>query len=167
MPGGYLTGRRAGPVLIVALVLAVALMVGFRSWGGVAAAGLRGVAAAYGGAFAPLVRGTGAGDAAPSAGPGGGGFWGRGGTGFGCCAGGPGGCGFWGRSGAAWAGGSGPDLKALEQAALEVYREQTGDTGPVRVQVRDFGCHLQADVYKDGRLVESYIYRYGQWQEID
>ncbi|MEW6398273.1 MAG: hypothetical protein AB1503_03780 [Bacillota bacterium] len=110
MQGGYLTGRRAGPVLMVALVLAVALMVGFRSWGGVAAAGLRGVAAACG---------------------------------------------------------SGPDLRALEQAALEVYREQTGDTGPVRVQVRDFGCHLQADVYKDGRLVESYIYRYGQWQEID
>ncbi|MDI6823305.1 MAG: hypothetical protein QME93_09710 [Bacillota bacterium] len=84
----------------------------------------------------------------------------------GCCAGGPGGFGFWGRDASSSAGGSAPDLQSLEQAALDLYRRQTGDTGPVQVQVRDFGCHLQADVYKDGRLVNSYVYRYGQWQDI-
>ena len=167
MQSGYIGGRRAGLVLILALVVGVVLVGGLRAWGGVTAAGLRDVAVAYGGAFAPLARGTGAGNIAPPAGPGGGAFGGRRGpASCGCCAGGAGGFSFWGRGGSSSAGGSAPDLQSLQQAALDLYRRQTGDTGPVQVQVRDFGCHLQADVYKDGRLVKSYTYRYGQWQEI-
>lgn len=166
MQRGYLGGRRADMVLVLVLVVGVVLVGGFRGWGGVTAAGLRDAALEYAGVLAAPTWGTGAPNTAPLAAPDKGSFRG-GGPGFcGCCAGGPGGFGFWGRGGSSSAGGSAPDLQSLEQAALDLYRQQTGDTGPVQVQVRDFGCHLQADVYKDGRLVKSYTYRYGQWQEI-
>lgn len=154
-------------VLILALALGVVLVGGFQGWDGVTATALRDFAVAYGGAFAPLARAPDAGNTAAIPAAGGGSSPSGGGPGFcGCCAGGSGGFGFWGRDGSSSAGGSAPDLQSLEQAALDLYRRQTGDTGPVRVQVRDFGCHLQADVYRDGRLVKSYVYRYGQWQDV-
>jgi len=140
------------------------LVGGFHGWGGLTASGLRDFAVAYGGTFAPLARAPDAGNTAAFPAAGGGSSPSGGGPGFcGCCAVVPG---FRGRTGGPPTGGATDDLKALEQAALDLYRRQTGDTGPVRVQVRDFGCHLQADVYKDGRLVKSYVYRYGQWQDV-
>lgn len=159
-------------MLVVVLVLMAVLFVGFRSWAGAQAAGVDNFPGGYGGIFALLARGPGSGAGASF----GGGFGG-------CCGAGRGGCPFWagsggsgvlpgggagGGSGSGWPGiGAGMlDVRALEQAALEVYRQQTGDTGRVEIRVRDFGCHVQAEIYKDGRLVKSYSYRQGQWQEI-
>lgn len=55
---------------------------------------------------------------------------------------------------------------ALEQAALNAYRVGTGDQSVVQAKVIDYGCHVQADIYKDGRRVRSYVLRDGQWAEI-
>jgi len=54
---------------------------------------------------------------------------------------------------------------ALEQAALNAYRVGTGDQAVVQAKVIDYGCHVQADIYKDGQRVRSYVLRGGQWVE--
>ncbi|RJQ06875.1 MAG: hypothetical protein C4551_07510 [Bacillota bacterium] len=63
-------------------------------------------------------------------------------------------------------GGSGYNTPALDQLALDTYRASTGDQSPVDVRVRDYGCHLQADIYRDGEVVKRYFFASGQWVEI-
>ncbi len=53
--------------------------------------------------------------------------------------------------GAAGAAGGAAGAASLEESALSAYRAETGDQGEVTVRVTDFGCHVQADVVKDGR----------------
>lgn len=55
---------------------------------------------------------------------------------------------------------------ALRQAALDAYRAGTGDQSTVEAKVTDYGCHVQADIYRDGQRVRSYVLRAGQWEEI-
>lgn len=55
---------------------------------------------------------------------------------------------------------------STEQAALNAYRVGTGDQSVVQAKVIDYGCHVQADIYKDGQRVRSYVLRGGQWAEI-
>ncbi len=55
---------------------------------------------------------------------------------------------------------------ALERAAVDTYRASTGDQSVVEAKVTDYGCHVQADIYRDGRRVRSYVLRRGQWAEI-
>lgn len=153
MPRNYLW-RRSDLLPMAALALVVVLFWGFRSWSGVRAAEVRDFPAALTGQAVPLTA-----DAGPAGGTGprlAGGV--RPGN---CCAVWRGGCGYPG------SGSPVLDTQALEQSALERYRQQTGDPGPVEVRLRDFGCHVQADIYKAGQRVKSYSYWGGQWQEID
>lgn len=56
--------------------------------------------------------------------------------------------------------------KEAKKAALEAY--QRGNPAPreVSAQVTDYGCHLQVDIQKDGKIVKSYSYQGGKIFEI-
>lgn len=84
------------------------------------------------------------------------------GTGGSCCAnGGPAGAGGGCYSGAARAAGGSVDFKQLEQAAINWYARNYGDAD-VTAEVKDFGCHQQINILKDGKVVKELQYRNGQ-----
>lgn len=75
-----------------------------------------------------------------------------------CCGSGQGGCG--GKQ--ASAGPLDPELKSKAGAAgLEAYRKANPGEKGVRAEVIDFGCHIQVDIEKEGKVVWSYIYQDG------
>jgi hypothetical protein len=76
-----------------------------------------------------------------------------------CCGSGAGGCG-----GSQSAIGSlDPELKGkASAAAIEAYRETHPAEKGVEAQVADYGCHIQVDIEKGGRVVWSYIYQDGK-----
>lgn len=56
-----------------------------------------------------------------------------------------------------------PELKSkASAAALAAYRETNSAEKDVAVRVNDYGCHIQADIEKGGRIVKSYAYQDGQ-----
>ncbi len=57
--------------------------------------------------------------------------------------------------------GSGVDFKQLEQAAINWYVQNYGDAN-VTAEVKDFGCHQQISILKDGKVVKELQYRNGQ-----
>lgn len=61
---------------------------------------------------------------------------------------------------------SSASLEQVQKQALVYYQQQTGDQGKVNVQVQDFGCHIQADIFKDGQKVKSYAFQGGQFNEV-
>jgi hypothetical protein len=69
-------------------------------------------------------------------------------------------------SGSGNAGPSGPvDAKTEKEAqtlALEAYRKINPSDRGVTAKVTDYGCHLQVDIQKEGRVVKSYIYQGGK-----
>lgn len=143
--------RRLSLLLAIAVAAGAAAAWGLTAGTG-AARGWTGAVSAVGDGIAPLVRqvslaGSGAGGCC--AWPAAGGFCGVRGT--------PGG-----------PGAAGPSAVPgdLERSALDQYRADTGDTGPVTVQITNFGCHLQADIYRDGKVVRSYAWGYGGWLPI-
>ncbi|AKL95659.1 hypothetical protein CACET_c22130 [Clostridium aceticum] len=63
----------------------------------------------------------------------------------------------------------GPNEGTLSAAALEYYVENYGeieDSEEVKAVVRNFGCHREVHIYKDGELIMKMIYANGQMQEI-
>ena len=55
-----------------------------------------------------------------------------------------------------------PELKSkASAAAIEAYRETHPAEKGVGAQVTDYGCHIQVDIEKGGRVVWSYIYQNG------
>ncbi|AOY77468.1 hypothetical protein [Clostridium formicaceticum] len=61
----------------------------------------------------------------------------------------------------------GPRDGRLSQIALEYYVENYGDDGQeVRAVVRNFGCHQEIHIYKDGELVMKVTYANGQVYEL-
>ncbi|WP_028308479.1 hypothetical protein [Desulfitibacter alkalitolerans] len=58
------------------------------------------------------------------------------------------------------------DLTAIEAEAETYYKDRYGDT-EIEVKVTDYGCHIQADIFKEGQLVISYGYAgNGEFYEI-
>jgi hypothetical protein len=56
-----------------------------------------------------------------------------------------------------------PRLKSeASAAALATYRKTNPDMTDVTAQVTDYGCHVQVDIEKRGRIVKSYAYQDGQ-----
>lgn len=51
-------------------------------------------------------------------------------------------------------------------AALDVYRETHPAEKGLEAKVTDYGCHVQVDVEKEGKIVASYSYRDGKVSEI-
>lgn len=51
-------------------------------------------------------------------------------------------------------------------AALEDYQKANPAEKGVTAKVTDYGCHIQVDVQKDGKVVKSYTYRAGKVFEI-
>ena len=79
----------------------------------------------------------------------------------GCCGSGPSsrGCGVQGRSGKQL------DPKTESEAqklALEAYRKVDPSEQGVTAKVTDYGCHIQVDIQKEGRVVKSYTYQDGK-----
>ena len=75
-----------------------------------------------------------------------------------CCGSGGGGCG----GDQSATGSLDPELKGKASAtALEAYRKTNPDEKGVEAQVTDYGCHIQVDIEKGGRVVWSYIYQNG------
>lgn len=80
----------------------------------------------------------------------------------GCGGGGGGGCGTKRDPGAL-----DPALKrAASDAALEAYRKANPADQGVAAQVTDYGCHLQVDIEKGGKVVRSYNYQNGSITDI-
>ncbi|MBS3968550.1 MAG: hypothetical protein KGZ94_00405 [Clostridia bacterium] len=58
------------------------------------------------------------------------------------------------------------NLAAIEAEAETYYKDKYGDT-EFEVKVTDYGCHIQADIFKEGQLVKSYGYAgNGEFYEI-
>ncbi|MBE0447719.1 MAG: hypothetical protein IBX64_06425 [Actinobacteria bacterium] len=57
------------------------------------------------------------------------------------------------------------DPKQVEKAAIEWYAQKTGDRN-VTAEVRDFGCHQQITIKKDGKAVSEISLRNGQFQSL-
>lgn len=79
----------------------------------------------------------------------------------GCCGSGPssGGCGGQARSGRQL------DPQTESQAkklALEAYQKVNPAEQGVTAKVTDYGCHIQVDIQKEGRVVKSYTYQNGK-----
>ena len=56
-----------------------------------------------------------------------------------------------------------PQLKSeASAAALAAYRETNPAEKDVAVRVSDYGCHVQVDIEKSGRIVKSYAYQDGK-----
>lgn len=53
----------------------------------------------------------------------------------------------------------------LRQMGLEYYAAKSGDTA-VEAEVRDFGCHQEIYILKDGQLVLRLAYRGGELYEL-
>ncbi len=53
-----------------------------------------------------------------------------------------------------------------KEAALKAFRETNPPGGGVTVKVTNYGCHVQVDVQKEGKIVKSYSYQGGKVYEI-
>lgn len=95
----------------------------------------------------------------------------------GCCgsggggSGGGGGCGGSGKGGCGGSKRSGgpvdPELQSRASAAgLAEYRRTNPQDKGVGAKVIDYGCHIQVDIEKSGKIVKSYTYRDGKVFEI-
>ncbi|MEW6333874.1 MAG: hypothetical protein AB1558_06365, partial [Thermodesulfobacteriota bacterium] len=75
----------------------------------------------------------------------------------GCGGGGAGGCGTKQDPGAL-----DPVLKReASAAAIDAYRKTNPAEKDVTAQVTDYGCHIQVDIEKEGKVVRSYTYQNG------
>ena len=90
-------------------------------------------------------------------------FWGAG-----SCCGSGGGCGTGGGCGGNRASGvEDPELKEKAgAAALGEYRKTDPAGQGAEARVTDYGCHVQVDIEKNGRVVKSYAYQDGEALEL-
>jgi len=86
---------------------------------------------------------------------------GSGGCGGECCGTGGGGGGTLGNAGQA----GDSKLKQIEKAAIDWYAQQTGDRD-VTAEVKDFGCHHEIDIKKNGKVVSELSFRNGQFSSL-
>lgn len=49
-----------------------------------------------------------------------------------------------------------------QKAALEAYQKTNPAEKGVTARVTNYGCHIQVDIQKEGRIVKSYIYQGGR-----
>ncbi len=56
--------------------------------------------------------------------------------------------------------------KEARKAGLEAYRKSDPSGKDVTAKVTDYGCHVQVDIQKDGKIVKSYSYQGGRAFEI-
>jgi hypothetical protein len=52
--------------------------------------------------------------------------------------------------------------KAAQTLALEAYRKINPSGQGITAKVTDYGCHMQVDIQKEGRVLKSYIYQGGK-----
>jgi len=53
-----------------------------------------------------------------------------------------------------------------QKAALEAFQQSNPAEKNVAAKVTDYGCHIQVDIQKEGRVVKSYTYQEGKVFEI-
>lgn len=56
--------------------------------------------------------------------------------------------------------------KEAERVGLEAFQEANPSEKGVTAKVTDYGCHIQVDIQKEGRIVKSYSYQRGKVFEI-
>lgn len=75
------------------------------------------------------------------------------GAGGGCCS--------------AGGGGAATDLTTVQAEGLAFYQEKYNSaTDNVSAEAKDYGCHVQCDIVKDGKVIKSFSYQNGQFNEI-
>jgi len=57
-------------------------------------------------------------------------------------------------------------LQALQESAVASYVDETGDEAPVEARIRDFGCHIEAHIYRDGLKIKTYLLQGDSWVAI-
>ncbi|MCL6472700.1 MAG: hypothetical protein K6T91_07815 [Firmicutes bacterium] len=83
------------------------------------------------------------------------------GAGFGSCGAGGACCGT-----SSQATGEKTNFKQLEKVAIDWYTKTYGDSN-VTAEVKDFGCHQQVNILKDGKVIKELEYRNGQLRPIN
>ena len=63
-------------------------------------------------------------------------------------------------------GGGGDVLKEAEKAALDYYQKKFGDTRGLTAKAENYGCHIQVDILKAGKVIKSFGYGGGEIYEI-
>ncbi|MDA8235260.1 MAG: hypothetical protein M0Z31_10755 [Clostridia bacterium] len=58
------------------------------------------------------------------------------------------------------------DLQAINQAGIDYYRQKYRDSSEVKALVKDFGCHVKCDIIKDGKVIKSFYFRDGKFEEV-
>ena len=53
-----------------------------------------------------------------------------------------------------------------KKAALEAYQKSNPAENGVTAKVTDYGCHMQVDIQKEGKIVKSYSYQGGKIFEM-
>lgn len=53
-----------------------------------------------------------------------------------------------------------------KKAGLEAYQKTNPSEKEVIAKVTNYGCHIQVDIQKEGRIVKSYTYQGGKAFEI-
>jgi hypothetical protein len=56
--------------------------------------------------------------------------------------------------------------REAKKVALEVYQKTNPSEKGVETKVTNYGCHIQVDIQKEGKIVKSYTYRQGKVFEI-
>ncbi len=57
------------------------------------------------------------------------------------------------------------DIEKIKEEALRYYQQKYGGQAD-SAKVTDYGCHIQIDFYKEGKLAKSFSYRNGQLFEL-
>ena len=55
--------------------------------------------------------------------------------------------------------------REAQKAALEAFQGTNPTEKGVTAKVTDYGCHIQVDIQKDGKIVKSYVYQGGKISE--
>lgn len=51
-------------------------------------------------------------------------------------------------------------------AALQAYKKNNPGAQNLTGKVKDYGCHIQVDIEKEGKVVKSYVYQNGEVEEL-
>ncbi len=62
--------------------------------------------------------------------------------------------------------GGGDALKEAEKAGLEYYRKKYGNDSGLSAKAANYGCHIQVDIIKGGKIIKSLGYSGGSIYEI-
>ncbi len=60
-----------------------------------------------------------------------------------------------------------PELEEkAKEAAVQAYKKNNPEAQNITAKVWDYGCHVQVDIEKEGKVVKSYVYQNGRVEDL-